>query len=56
MKIPKLERLADSEELDKDIEARHCMFALKNEDFEQCANINCYLYVFEAMSTVLRPF
>ena len=29
-KRAKLERMADYEELDKDIEARHCMFALKN--------------------------
>ena len=30
-KRAKLERMADYEELDKDIEARHCMFALKKE-------------------------
>ena len=25
-------KLSDPEELDKDLEARHCMFALKNEE------------------------
>ena len=33
------EQLAETDEPHKSIEARHCMFALKNEAFEQCEKI-----------------